>query len=1595
MFSVISLLFIWVTAGAEQIDLGTGIENVSVTVEESNDIRTVIKFEVGTFSQVPVRIDNEQYYLPSISGESILLNKGEPALPRICRSIIIPDDARMKVNIISSEYTDFHQTPIAPSKGNLPRTVNPEDIPYTFGPIYSTGQWYPGSVAEAREPYILRDYRGTVVDFNAFQYNPVTQTLRVYTSVTVEVVTEGPGEINILRNSKRAESTIPDFELIYKRRFINYDFFQGKYTPVVERGDMLIITYDDYRQYIEPLAEWKRQKGIKTWVVDVSEIGNNGSAIDAWIQDFYDADSTNLAFVLLVGDHAQVNKPLGGGNSDPVYSKVAGGDNYPDIFIGRFSAQSPGDVQTQVDRTITYETTPPAGDWFHKGFGIGSNDPNTGQGGEHDWEHEDLMRDDLLNFTYTQVDQLYATVGASASDVSNSLNDGRSIGNYTGHGAPTSWSTTSYSNSHINNLTNDNMLPFIVSVACNNGEFDTYTCFGEAWLRATNNGTGAPTGAIGFYGSLISQSWTPPMDAQDEVVDLLCAMEKVTYGGLCFNGSCKMMDLNGSGGVSEFNAWTIFGDPSLLVRTDTPAPMTVTHDAAILFTLTEFPVQVVGVEGALCALYANGTLFGSAYTDATGNAIIPIEGSLPIGEDISLTVTAFNKETYIAAIPAISPDGPYVVHENNVIDDGPGGNGNGMIDYGESIILGVELKNVGPDPATNLTAVLSTTDSYVTITDDTELYGDIPPDFATVYIADAFAFDVLPDAPDQHSIEFLITISETSRDSVWTSTIFLTSHAPSLEYLALEINDPSGNNNGVLDPGETAELVVTLNNIGSGQADDVAAILSETDLYVSVSDDAGGFGTIVASGGTGDNELDVFVVSADPSAPRGHEATLQLDLTAVNGFSATVYFTVIVGDRVIFFADDFAFDQGWSGLGGSGEWTIGAATGGSGSDSYGGPDPGTDNSLTSDNGVLGNDLTSGNGGDYNGSLSTTYWVTSPLIDCADFNGVILSYYQWLGVERNSYDHVYFQVNDGGNWVTLFENGGSNIDESAWSEQVFDVSAYADSNPSFQIRFGMGPTDGSMNYCGWNLDDLSIKGYGERVSAQISLDTETLIDSLIPGDVVEETITIFNLSTEATLRVSFIPDVSWITCDGEQQYIDPEASQEFIFTINTAGMDPGDYVGNVTYISNDYSNQYDTVQVLLHLHAPEMLIITNVIEETLEGNGQSNHQIAIDNLGPGRLEFETGCVMFRGSQPALAKTVVNDEPLGTRPADEDKSDATEPYYAAQDRGFGGPDGFGYVWSDSDEPGGPTYGWVNISGTGTMIALGDDEASDPLTLGFDFPYYENIYSEVYIGSNGILTFGDPSTSRINTALPTATVPNDVIAMWWDDLDPAEAGNIYYYSDIANERFIVSFVGVPNYISGGGTGSLSFQAILHANGQVILQYATMDPGSDADGLTGATIGLENIDGTDGLEVVYNAAYMHDFLAISLNAARWMTVSPASGTVEPYSSGTLTVGFDATDLEEGEYTGQVTITCNDPVISTHNIFVMLSVESYTCGDANGDGDLNVADAVMLINFVFKGGPAPEPLEAGDANGDGDVNVADAVHMINFVFKGGPDPIC
>ena len=100
--------------------------------------------------------------------------------------------------------------------------------------------------------------------------------------------------------------------------------------------------------------------------------------------------------------------------------------------------------------------------------------------------------------------------------------------NYTGHGSISSWGNgASLNTSQINALTNTDKLPFVITVGCNVGEFNsTNECYAESWQRATHNGQ--PSGGIAHLGSTISQSWEPPMHGQ-------YAMNKIiteSYSGL-------------------------------------------------------------------------------------------------------------------------------------------------------------------------------------------------------------------------------------------------------------------------------------------------------------------------------------------------------------------------------------------------------------------------------------------------------------------------------------------------------------------------------------------------------------------------------------------------------------------------------------------------------------------------------------------------------------------------------------------------------------------------------------------------------------------------------------------------------------------------------------------------------------------------------------------------------------------------------------------------------------------------------------------------------------------------------------------------------
>jgi len=191
---------------------------------------------------------------------------------------------------------------------------------------------------------------------------------------------------------------------------------------------------------------------------------------------------------------------------------------------------------------------------------------------------------------------------------------------------------------------------------------------------------------------------------------------------------------------------------------------------------------------------------------------------------------------------------------------------------------------------------------------------------------------------------------------------------------------------------------------------------------------------------------------------------------------------------------------------------------------------------------------------------------------------------------------------------------------------------------------------------------------------------------------------------------------------------------------------------------------------------------------------------------------------------------------------------------------------YQWSDSNSANGPKFNWQDISTLGTKIVLFDDDF-EIVNLPFDFPFYDEIKDWVKVSSNGYLTFGDNGEAYLNSNLPTPDEPNNLIAAFWDDLNPIFGGSVYHYYNENTRQFIVQYDKIASYNKGG---NFTFQIILEPDGNMLFQY------QDLKGVTNsATIGIENKDGTKGVEVAYNKGYLENNLAVSLNPSETISTS------------------------------------------------------------------------------------------------------------------------
>lgn len=1685
-----------------------------------------MELSVGEVMFVPVDTKAGDFTMISIKGCGRSFDLlGEPDLPKANKLLAIPIGAELRAQVVSYEMDEIDltelgiETPLLPTQPSLSKSDDPDFVPFEYNQsVYAEKGFYSHELITTEELGIMRGVRIGRIAISPVEYNPTGNTVRVYKNIVVQVDFVGSdwpkSELTF------QESYSPFFEAVYNRLF--------NYSPsmfTANKGDLtkypityLIVSDPMFETQLEPFVDWKVQKGFNVIEAYTDDIGTSKTAIKSWIQNQYNTLSPKPSFVLLVGDDEQIEAWSGtaGSHISDLYYCEFTSDVFPEIYYGRFSAQNSNQLQPQIDKTLEYEryempdpsyleeVTLIAGVDGTYAITHGNGQINYGTSLYFNLAHGI----DPNVWLYPDSDD----PGASAAIIQ-TVNDGIGFANYTAHCGHSSWGDPSFTTSDINGLTNIHKYLLAIGNCCSSNTFGdpSSPCWGEAWLQAENKG------GIGYIGASNSTYWyedyywgvgygpvigsgptyeeTGP-GAYDGIFHdhgEPDSMHYVSNDAIIFAGNMGVTE-GGSRVTYYWEAYHLMGDPSVTSYMGVPSANLVTYPSTIM--ITEPSITVQAAPGSYVGISFNGVLHGAGHVDNSGQVTIDLDPfAQPCVADI--VVTGQNLEPYISTIQVITPSGPYVIYDESDINDATGNN-NGMIDLGESIVMGVQVKNVGPDDAYNVDATLTTTSTYVTLTDDNEFYGTVTGNDGLGYSASAFAFDVHTDVPDGHAIPFELNVNGDAKD-LWTSNFVYTVHAPVLDNLSLTIDDATGNGNSILDPGETADIVVTLGNSGSGIAASVTGVLSENDSFLSLDDPNGTFGDISPDGGVADNAADVFTASADASTPMGYAVPMTLAVTSPSGYTVDLNLMITVGDRVVFYYDDFAFDQGWTGLGGSAEWEIASCQG------LGG-DPSTDHSPTTDNQVLGNDL-SGDG-EYENSISTTQWVTK-WIDCSDYNGIQLRFQRWLGVERNSYDHAYFEVFDGSTWHRLYENGSSTINETSWNEQYFDVSDYADGNPYFEIRFGMGSTDGSQTHCGWNVDDIEMKGYYQGTGGipNISLSPSAVQDSLLDDQVAQETVRVYNTG-DGELRVRFNPGVDWITCNTDNNYVPAGDSLDFTFDVNTTGMAPGNHSGSLMFTSNDPGTISGEVPVNIYIHAPSISLAGMTCADSLVEGQTSQHTVHIDNVGqgnlhvsfsttdgwldcseednllppggsldfvididatgmapgnhtgtvemtcndpshtsdnvtvdlyiyepllnvtqtsidvelgqleevtelltiandgPGRLHYTLDYVMLdmkavKGAGGTLhlssaSSTTDNVEPLGFRIADPDKTGIEEPYYPPVEKGSGGPDDYGYRWIDSDEPGGPTYDWIDISAVGTDVTLADDGISSAIPMGFGFPFYNNIYSDVYIASNGYLTFeSTPSSYTSNQDLPDPQFPDNLIAMFWDDLNPAAGGDIYYYYDAANERFIVSYVNVPIYKSGAGTGSLTFQAVLYPTGRIVTQYGTMDPGDNYLGLEGATVGIENADASDGLTVAYNAAYMHDNLAIKISSTAWLSLGSVSGTIEPYNTDQVEVIFNSNELDFGSYDGLINIDCDDPANPSHSVPVSLLVfdNSYICGDADGSGGVDIDDIVFTINYVFSGGTPPDPVEAADVNCTGGVDIDDVVYLVGYVFNEGPEP--
>jgi subtilisin family serine protease len=378
------------------------------------------------------------------------------------------------------------------------------------------------------------------------------------------------------------------------------------------------------------------------------------------------------------------------------------------------------------------------------------------------------------------------------------------------------------------------------------------------------------------------------------------------------------------------------------------------------------------------------------------------------------------------------------------------------------------------------------------------------------------------------------------------------------------------------------------------------------------------------------------------------------------------------------------------------------------------------------------------------------------------------------------------------------------------------------------------------------------------------------------------------------------------------------SEEFQIT----GLDPSTTYYFAIKAVNFFDRKSDVSNVVqaTTLNASEILVEPDSLLAIVDPGESAELTFTISNVGNEVLEFSMPGFDVSASPSSAQSTkrlVIQSMEVNKGAKDTRVGNIVE-----QGRGDD-EEGFGYSWIDSNEPGGPPFAWEDISTSGVNFrdALSDDNVAGPYPLGFDFNFYENTYNEFYVSSNGFIRFGMAGSSGCCSGqpIPRQDDINNIIAWAWRDGYPS--GGAFYEN--FDDKTIIQF---QEYGLFGGGGTATAEIILYKNGSIKLNYLQLT-GYYNDGKH--SVGIENENGTVGLQIAFNTPYLEDSLAIFIGTAPGFIeeVTPATGSLATGESVEVSVTVNSGEIEPGNYEKRIIISSNDPVTPEDQVYVLLHI--------------------------------------------------------------------